>query len=488
MSSARTAALLVWISSLAGCSTGAGSEPEPAVLPNASSRPGDEDAGSPPDAGVLLPAGGGDWAQYRFDAAGTWHNPGMVTVDQASRTALAWTAELGEYGWTQPVIAGDAVYATMGYSGKVFALDAASGAERWSRELNHVFTSACTAEEKHHGFYAAPSVNGDLVYAASPDGNLYALDVADGTTRWQMQVANPLNRAEFVQSSPSISIALGKVFLGVGASMKCDPVEGRVLWIDPGSKQTLERSFHSTGVTGASVWSSISVDEPAQRIYVTTGDPAGNPLDQVPYAQSFLSLNADTLEIVDHWQNPSPGPTDNSDFGGSPTLFESSDGRALVAAPNKDGWLYVLDRYDLAAGPVWKFQLAVGGDPMMGEGSIVSPTFAGGTLFASGGRTPHGEPGSVVALDPGTGAVKWKHVTPGFVIAATPAVGDILVVASSRVDYSESTLELLDLGSGNVVKAFTAPSASLAAPSVGRGLVLWLLFPGQLRAYRIPSN
>src|SRR5205823_13927496 len=106
-----------------------------------------------------------------------------------------------------------------------------------------------------------------------------------------------------------------------------------------------------------------------------------------------------------------------------------------------------------------------GGDPSAGFGSIVSPTFANGMLYAAGGRTPSGEPGSVVAFDPAAGAVRWKHATPGYVIAAMPAIGDLLVVESTSPDNQRSWLEVVDARSGALLRQFAHNNATFAAPS-----------------------
>jgi outer membrane protein assembly factor BamB len=191
-----------------------------------------------------------------------------------------------------------------------------------------------------------------------------------------------------------------------------------------------------------------------------------------------VSFNADTLDVLDHWQDPTP--LEDSDFGSSPTLFDAQ-GTPLVAAANKDGMLFVLRRDRLSAGPVWSARLAVvdpsnptvGGNPSGGFGSIVSPTFAHGLLYAAGGRTPSGDPGSVVAFDPATGAVQWKHSTPGYVLAPMPAVGDILIVESSAPDNSKSWLEVLDARSGALLRIFPGAIATFAGPAVAHGLILW---------------
>ena len=139
---------------------------------------------------------------------------------------------------------------------------------------------------------------------------------------------------------------------------------------------------------------------------------------------------------------------------------------------------------------MWTHQLAVGnpntpsqcGDPLLGFGSIVSPAYANGLLYAAGGLTPGGDNGSVVALDPATGAVRFEHATPGYVIAAMALVGDVLFVASNTNRGRSSTLEILDARTGVLLRTFTQPSATVAAPSVSGGTILWVTFQGHLTA------
>ena len=51
--------------------------------------------------------------------------------------------------------------------------------------------------------------------------------------------------------------------------------------------------------------------------------------------------------------------------------------------------------------------------------------------------------------------------------------GEILAVESSATDGTSSTLEVLDAATGAVVRSFPGAIATFAAPSIGRGLVLW---------------
>jgi outer membrane protein assembly factor BamB len=200
-----------------------------------------------------------------------------------------------------------------------------------------------------------------------------------------------------------------------------------------------------------------------------------------------IAFDARTLDVVDHWQNTTPAPDSDSDFGASPTLVTAEDGTPLVAISSKDGWLYVFRRGALGAGPAWKYPLAVPGDPLQGEASISTPTFANGLLYAAGGRTLSGEVGSVIAFSPGAGQVRWKHVPPGYVLAGTPSVGEVLVVESTAPDNNSSWLEVLNAATGDVLKRFSGGSATYAAPSVSHGLILWIEYSGRLHALAAPE-
>jgi len=441
---------------------------------------------TPPPAG---PAGGGDWTQYRGSVRGTSSLPGTWDVSDAAAIAPAWTQDLGSFGYSQPIIAGDAVYVAMGFSAHVAALDLRTGSMRWMRtDFNPQVSTACGGTVRP-GFWAAPAVSGDTVYVAGPDGNVYALRTSDGETVWRSKVADgtPAGHGEFVQSSPVVSTKLGKLYLGVASTDHCDEVAGRILSVDlaTGASQTVW--LVPPGQRGAAVWSSISIDEDAGLLFASTGNRV-DPSVAETLSQSMVSLDAHTLAVVDHWQDPTP--LANSDFGSSPALFEGEGGTKLVAAANKDGWLYVLRRDALSAGPVWKAELAVidpaapsvGGNPAAGFGSIVSPTFTHGMLYAAGGRTPSGEPGSVVAFDPLTGAMRFRHATPGYVIAAMPSVGDLLVVESSAPDNGRSWLEILDARDLTLLRRFDGPNATFAAPSMGHGRILWMDGLGRLTA------
>ena len=126
----------------------------------------------------------GDWPQYRADAARGGYVPEQLT----GALGLAWTYESAHApapAWPtndrlsfdqafQPVIAGGALYYGSSVDGKVYALDAATGRQRWA-----FFTDG--------PIRFAPVVWKQRVYVASDDGYLYCLSAGDGQLVWKFR-------------------------------------------------------------------------------------------------------------------------------------------------------------------------------------------------------------------------------------------------------------------------------------------------------------
>lgn len=444
-----------------------------------------------PDAPLPDVVASDDWLQFRRDALGTSSSPMAFPAARAARLAPAWSTDIGEATYAQAVVAGETAYLTTANVGTVVALDVATGAVRWTFPFDAPTRADCDERgETHPGTWGSAAVLDGVVYAASPDGGLHALDAATGLPRWRAPVAAPSPHGELIQTSVTVSRTLGRAYVGVASTAHCDQIPGRVAAVDLATGAVTSRTLVPDGLRGAAVWASLSVDDAAGVVFVATGNAIGDRA-AAPLAQAIVALDARTLEPRGSWQNPTT--LENADFGAAPTLFEAG-GRKLVAAASKDGWLYVLDRERLADGPVWKLELAVtgggpeGGDPLLGLGSIVPPTFANGSLYAGGGRTPRGAPGAVLALDPATGAVRWTHETPGPVLQPVAAAGEVLAVVSAFGADGVAVLELLDAATGAALARFDAggPEGSLAAASFAAGRVFWSTWDGRVRALEAP--
>jgi outer membrane protein assembly factor BamB len=141
-----------------------------------------------------------DWPQYRADAART----GYTTEKLPARLQLEWTYKplhaphiswpnepraLYDHAYQVVVSGGTLVFGSSADCG-VHALDAASGAKKWS-----FFTGGPVR--------CAPAISKDRVFAASDDGFLYCLSLKDGKLLWKKR-AGPSN-AKVIGSGRSIS-------------------------------------------------------------------------------------------------------------------------------------------------------------------------------------------------------------------------------------------------------------------------------------------
>ncbi len=121
---------------------------------------------------------------------GTDHNGAIYALDAATG-AQRWTSQVGGFP-SDLTVAGGVVYVGMN-TGFLYALDASTGAVRWSAPLDPVFP--------------APAVAGGVVYVASDHNGFWALDASTGAVLWTAHLGGYTN-----ESSPAV--AHGLVYVG----------------------------------------------------------------------------------------------------------------------------------------------------------------------------------------------------------------------------------------------------------------------------------
>ncbi|WP_035800748.1 serine/threonine-protein kinase [Kitasatospora mediocidica] len=125
---------------------------------------------------------------------------------------LRWTFPVGEDVPSRPVARGGVLYVTAGT--RVYALDAATGAEHWRFEAPVVLFTPPTLDES-----ATPAV-----YVADYLGTLYALDGASGRVRWQGRTASR-------QGAEPVVVADGAALIASGETLYAfETASGRELW------------------------------------------------------------------------------------------------------------------------------------------------------------------------------------------------------------------------------------------------------------------
>jgi outer membrane protein assembly factor BamB len=115
--------------------------------------------------------------------------------------------------------AGDGLVVVGGLEGEVVALNAADGQEKWTAKVGNEVLSA-------------PAIGGGMVFVHSNDGRVTAFDAGTGARRWFHSVESP---ALTVRGTGGITLGPGIVFVGGdnGTLTALNMNDGNVLWSTP---------------------------------------------------------------------------------------------------------------------------------------------------------------------------------------------------------------------------------------------------------------
>jgi outer membrane protein assembly factor BamB len=210
--------------------------------------------------GFLADGRSDDWPQFHFSADRSGFNPSESLLDgsNVSQLGISWRTKLSGAPVAPPVVVNGIVYAGSN-DGKVYALQASSGAILWSGSTGasipfspavdsgrvfvgsddtnvYAFPASCSTpcsplwvRPTQGRITSAPAVAGGVVYVGAgrgAEGDLWALDAATGAVLW---------RAELSSSPIGVAVANGVVYAGAGGlyafPADCQTTPCPPLWI-----------------------------------------------------------------------------------------------------------------------------------------------------------------------------------------------------------------------------------------------------------------
>jgi len=388
------------------------------------------------------------WPMYRGDLARDGHPPAAtLTASEATRLRLAWRASAGAAVEGTPAVAGGlVVVGTEGGSAEAF--DERTGAIAW--RLNGLGAIS-----------GSPAVAGSLVFVGTLTGRLYGIELATGRERWEWSAPGT---KPAIWSSPGV--VGGAVVVGIASQYGDTPLEaGRVIAVGAATGHLLWSACVEAGCApGGGVWSSAAFDG-AGRGYVGTG----NPDDAV------LAFDAATGRRL--WaMSLYPDLDRDLDVGATPIVLRLG-GREVVAEGSNGGVFAVLDASTGTI--VWKSTLVEGSAV---HGLIASPAFDGTTIYVPSASPPTG----MFALDPGSGAVRWRHATDLPVYSAPVACDGLIVFGTGDVfgDRHRGELFALSAADGSVLWSFDVRSAVFGGPAAAGSTVVAGDEDGEVLAFR----
>ena len=358
--------------------------------PAGAQTPGD--GACAPSAGVEWAGldGGPEWNGWGAGVTNTRFQPAeharLEAVD-VSRLQLKWA-----FGYprsaaaqSQPTVVGGRLFVAS-QRGVVFALDAKSGCTHWTYAAQSGVRSAMTVGRLEDGRQA--------LYFGDFGANVYALDPATGAELWQRDVED--HAGARITGAPVlhddrlyVPVSSLEEALAADPGYACCTFRGSIVALDAATGDVAWKSYTIPeapsprgrnpdgavlmGPSGAAVWSAPTVDAGRRLVYAATGNAYTAPAAGTSDAIVAFDLDTGALRWTNQLTpddafilncggaNPNCPQDDGPDFdfGSSPVLVTMTDGRDLLVIGQKSGVGYGLDP-DRDGAIVWQYRVGAG--------------------------------------------------------------------------------------------------------------------------------
>jgi quinohemoprotein ethanol dehydrogenase len=317
-----------------------------------------------------------DWPTIGLDYGETrFSKLNQINTDNVKKLGLVWSYSLDSSRGVEatPVVVDGIMYQTASWS-VVHAIDARTGKKIWS------FDPGVDREKGYKG--CCDVVNRGValwkgkVFVGAYDGRLFALDAVTGAKVWEKDTLIDKEHSYTITGAPRVFN--GKVLIGQGGAeygargyiTAYDAETGNQAWRwftvpgDP-SKPFEDDSMAAAAKTwdpagkywlnggGGTPWDTITYDPDLHLVYIGTGN--GSPWNRKHrspsggdnlYLGSLVALNADTGKYVWHYQET---PGDNWDYTSTQPMIladiniDGAPRKVILHAP-KNGFFFVIDR------------------------------------------------------------------------------------------------------------------------------------------------
>lgn len=257
---------------------------------------------------------------------------GLAAAD-VPRLKLKWAFNLGAVTMArgQPVVAGNRVFvATL--AGDVYAIDVGSGCVYWAFKATAGIRSGVAIGEAR----GIPAI-----FFGDRSAVMYAVNAESGELLWKTRPVEHL----LTQSTATPQFYKGVIYQGFSSleeSLAADPntacctFRGSVVALDAATGSTIWQTFTITnpampigagkqqGPSGAAIWSTPTIDEQREAVYVATGDNYSDPVTNT--SDAVLALDLKTGKLL--WSRQ---------FTESDAYNSGCSSRARANCPAEDG-------------------------------------------------------------------------------------------------------------------------------------------------------
>jgi polyvinyl alcohol dehydrogenase (cytochrome) len=331
-----------------------------------------------------------DWNGWSSDSSNARFQPADragLTADQVPQLKLKWAFAFpnAPFSWGQPTVFGGRIFVPS-VNRNVYSLDAKSGCQYWSFETEvpartAVVIAALPGEPKRYAAFFGDS-----------RATAYAVDATTGELLWKVHVdAHPKSKIV-----GALAYYEGRVFVpvtggeevGLGDKYECCSSRGALVALDAASGKQIWKTFtiaeepHPTtktaagiqnrGPSGASIWSSPTIDAKKRVIYAGTGDNFSEPSTKTSDAVLAFDMDSgkmlwskqltenDVFNIVCAGEGCGDHLGPDVDIGASPILVTLADGKRELLISQKSGVAHALDP-DKNGEVLWGTRVGKGG-------------------------------------------------------------------------------------------------------------------------------
>ncbi len=324
------------------------------------------------------------WGGWSPSVTNTRYQEGLTAAD-VPKLKLKWAFNLGPVTSVrgQPVVTGGRVVTTT-LAGDVYAIDASSGCIHWSFKATAGIRAGVTVGE----------VNGvPTIFFGDRSAVMYALNAESGALLWKLRPA----LHQLAQATATPQFYKGVIYQGYSSletSLVADPnatccsFRGSVIALDAETGRTLWETYTIAqpakalapgsrfgGPSGAPIWSTPTIDEQKDALYVATGNNYSDPVTET--SDAILALDLTTGKML--WsrqftqgdayngacnsrarQNCPPEDGPDADFAQPPILVQVGDGKRALVIGQKSGMVHAIDP-DANGEILWQTRAGAGG-------------------------------------------------------------------------------------------------------------------------------
>jgi polyvinyl alcohol dehydrogenase (cytochrome) len=348
----------------------------------------------------------------------------------------------------QGAVVGENLFLPVADTGRMYAFDLSDRAKPC---LQWVYSTPGAKPLRTSPAYGVTADGTPLLVFSGFDTTVYAVNAKTGAEVWSRKVGTyaysmTTGTPTVLKDRVIVPVSQFEITVAGSNDVQCCTNQGYIVSLDPrtGEQQWRYNSLPDAeplrdrgdgkylfGPSGAPIWNSPTIDEARGLVYFGTGEANSPPAHRNTNAVIAIGLkdgkekwsfHATERDIFVIGCGPNPKPEllncvkdtvyRDVDFGASMILGRMSDGKELVFAGQKSGSVWALEPD--TGKVVWRRALGTGG-PLGGihwgiaydKDTVYAPiTFVGRPIPGEWDGTPEIKPG-IYALDAKTGAIKW---------------------------------------------------------------------------------